>query len=355
MSKNVYANGMEVACKAGDGKVIASFPDVCLSPPSPPAGPIPVPYPDTSFSKDMQDGSKSVQIGGAEIMLKDQSFFQTSPLGDEAATKSFGSGVVSHVITGKTYFAAWSMDVKFEGLNVDRHLDLTTSNHASPMGNTPPLPETEDQAVGDKETDEDKCPCCGQSPHENQVDPDTKQMYKAIDEMDWYKKGVDAADSKVAGIESFFTNNPQFNRADASWQEKINNTLQQQQEAHDAFERLKSAREKTPPCENLHDPPNTGCGKHLDKTSPEPRTSDPKVRKRLGFTERVRKGTIRRDIDMGRPCPPNSSIIHQTPLGAGGCPNGPANLIPKDVLSDECKAVDDAQTALQTWIDRGKQ
>ena len=66
--------------------MIAAFPDVCLSPPSPPAGPVPVPYPNTSFSKDMQNGSKTVMIKGKEVMLKDQSFYKTSPLGDEAAT-----------------------------------------------------------------------------------------------------------------------------------------------------------------------------------------------------------------------------------------------------------------------------
>ena len=144
MSNKVYANNNEIACKSGNDKVIASFPDVCLSPPSPPAGPIPVPYPDSSFSKDMKSGSKKVKIDGKEVMLKDKSYYKSSPLGDEAATKSLGAGVITHVITGKTYFVGWSMDVKFEGKNVDRHLDLTTSNHASPMANAQiPLPGLE--------------------------------------------------------------------------------------------------------------------------------------------------------------------------------------------------------------------
>jgi hypothetical protein len=139
MGCDVFANNDEIACKAGGGKVIASFPDVCLTPPPPPAGPIPIPYPDTSFSKDMQSGSKTVKIGGKEVMLKDQSFYKSSPLGDEAATNGQGANVITHVITGKTYFVAWSMDVKFEGQNVDRHSDLTTSNHASrPAGNVVP-------------------------------------------------------------------------------------------------------------------------------------------------------------------------------------------------------------------------
>jgi len=141
MSCDVFANCNEIACKAGSCKVIAAFPDVCLTPPSPPAGPIPIPYPDTSFSKDMMNGSKTVKIKGQEVMLKDQSFYKTMPLGDEAATQGLGAGVITHVITGKTYFNMWSMDVKFEGRNVDRHLDITTSNHASmPPNEGVPMP-----------------------------------------------------------------------------------------------------------------------------------------------------------------------------------------------------------------------
>ena len=156
MGTNVYANGNAIASKASDDKVIAAFPDVCLSPPSPPAGPVPVPYPDTSFSKDMKSGSTTVKIKGKEVMLKDKSFYKTSPLGDEAATRSFGSNVITHQITGKTYFKAWSMDVKFEGENVDRHLDITTSNHSSdPPGVPTPVPAAEEG------TPAGKCP-----PHE---------------------------------------------------------------------------------------------------------------------------------------------------------------------------------------------
>jgi hypothetical protein len=159
MSNQVYANGNAIACKSGDGMVIAAMPDVCLSPPSPPAGPVPIPYPNTSFSKDMQEGSKTVMIDGKEVMLKDQSYYKTSPLGDEAATNSFGGSVVTHVITGKTYFNAWSMDVEFEGANVDRHLDLTTSNHASYPGSTGPMADMEELAL--LFLKEDACPCCG--------------------------------------------------------------------------------------------------------------------------------------------------------------------------------------------------
>ena len=134
MGVNVFANGMEVSCKSGDGKVIAAFPDVCLSPPTPPAGPVPIPYPLNSMASDTSGGSKSVKVGGKEAMLKDKSYFKKST-GDEAATKTLGQGVINHSLGGKVYFVVWSMDVQFEGENVVRHLDMTTSNHASPIAN----------------------------------------------------------------------------------------------------------------------------------------------------------------------------------------------------------------------------
>jgi hypothetical protein len=138
LSNNVYANGMEISCKAADSKSPCAFPDVCLSPPSPPAGPIPIPYPNTGMASDTSDGSRTVKVTGQEAMLRDTSFFKQST-GDEAATKSLGMGVVTHNIQGKCYFVAWSTDVKFEGANVVRHMDMTTHNHMAPKpGNTPP-------------------------------------------------------------------------------------------------------------------------------------------------------------------------------------------------------------------------
>jgi len=134
---DVYANGMNIACKAAAGKTIAAMPDVCLSPPTPPAGPVPIPYPNTAMASDTTDGSKTVQIGGDEVMLKNKSSFKQSN-GDEAATKSLGMGVVTHQIQGKANFCAWSMDVKFEGENVPRHLDLMGHNEMSDPPNTPP-------------------------------------------------------------------------------------------------------------------------------------------------------------------------------------------------------------------------
>ena len=60
--------------------------------------------------------------------MKNSSNYKKST-GDEAATKSLGMGVVSHNIQGKMKHAAWSFDVKIEGANAIRHMDLTTHNH----------------------------------------------------------------------------------------------------------------------------------------------------------------------------------------------------------------------------------
>ncbi|WP_431023996.1 DUF4150 domain-containing protein [Halomonas sp. H5] len=138
MANDVFANGREISCKAADGKAIAAFPDVCMTPPENPTTPpgVPVPYPNTGMAKDATSGSKSVKISRKEVMLKNKSYFKKST-GDEAgsATKK---GVVTSKNRGKVYFTAWSMDVKFEGENVVRHLDMTTHNHASTPGNSPP-------------------------------------------------------------------------------------------------------------------------------------------------------------------------------------------------------------------------
>ena len=135
MSNQVYANDRELACAAGAGKSICAMPDVCFTPPENPATPpgVPVPYPNTGLASDTTEGSKSVQISGKEVMLKNKSNFKSST-GDEAGAAA-KKGVITSTNTGKVYFIAWSMDVKIEGENAVRHLDMTTGNHASPGAN----------------------------------------------------------------------------------------------------------------------------------------------------------------------------------------------------------------------------
>jgi len=153
MADEVYANSQEISCKAGSGKSIAAMPDVCFTPPQTPATPpgVPIPYPNTGMASDCTEGSKTVQISGQEVMLKDKSYFKKST-GDEAGSAP-KKGVITSKITGKVYFIAWSMDVKFEGENVVRHLDMTTHNHGSPQPNTPPTPHQSKSASGGAKKD----------------------------------------------------------------------------------------------------------------------------------------------------------------------------------------------------------
>jgi hypothetical protein len=134
MGNPVFANSMEVSSKSMQGKSICEFPDVCFTPPQTPATPtgVPIPYPNTALASDTSDGSRTVSIGGQEIMLRDQSYFKNSS-GDEAGSAP-KKGIITSTTQGTMYFIGWSMDVLVEGLNVVRNLDMTTHNHASPTG-----------------------------------------------------------------------------------------------------------------------------------------------------------------------------------------------------------------------------
>lgn len=146
MSNQVYANGMEVSCKAASGKSICAFPDVCFTPPQTPATPpgVPIPYPNTGMASDTTDGSSTVKVSGQEVMLKNKSYFKRSS-GDEAGSAP-KKGVMTSKNMGKVYFSMWSMDVKVEGENVVRHLDQTTHNHGSFPSNTTPWPYADESA-----------------------------------------------------------------------------------------------------------------------------------------------------------------------------------------------------------------
>ena len=171
MTKNVFANGREISAKQDDNEALCSMPDVCLSPPSPPAGPLPIPYPNTAKASDSSNGSKTVRIGGSEVGLKNSSDYKKST-GNEAATKSLGMGVVSHNIQGKLKHAAWSMDVQIEGANVIRHMDMVTQNHMNNSNDCPGI----DLAKEAPPTGDDDC-----VELENQVRKDAEKDTRSND------------------------------------------------------------------------------------------------------------------------------------------------------------------------------
>jgi len=142
MAVTVSVNMLTVIHKDSGGVSIA-FPDVCKTP-APPAPPIPIPYPNIAKSSDTAKGSKKVKVDGNPVCLKDSNF--STSTGDEAGSLN---GIVSNKIKGKAEFVSFSFDVKFEGKNVPRALDLMLHNDK----NTPPFPVVQPPAPGVVSTD----------------------------------------------------------------------------------------------------------------------------------------------------------------------------------------------------------
>jgi hypothetical protein len=139
MSCTVFANDDGLFHK-GSGGTTRAFPDVCLSPPPAPTGPIPVPYLNMAKAGDLANGSKSVKIQGQPTALEGKSYVKTST-GDEAGNQ--GGNVITHKTKGKAYFQFWSLDVLIEGCGVARHKDPVGQNCTSlPIGGLNPEAKT---------------------------------------------------------------------------------------------------------------------------------------------------------------------------------------------------------------------
>ena len=149
MGVTIGVNNLSVVHKGSNGVTIA-FPDVCKTPS--PAGPIPIPYPNIAKSSDTAKGSKKVKCDGNPICLKDSNFRMST--GDEAG--SAGGGVASNKIKGKAEFVNFSFDVKVEGKNVARALDLMLHNDK----NTPPFPLIQPPIIAIPSDDKAVCLTC---------------------------------------------------------------------------------------------------------------------------------------------------------------------------------------------------
>ena len=148
MGVTVGVNSMSVVHEGSSGVTMA-FPDVCKTP-APPAPPIPIPYPNIAKSSDTAQGSKKVTCDGNPICLKDSNF--STSTGDEAG--SAGGGVASNKIKGKAEFVNYSFDVKVEGKNVARAMDLMLHNNK----NTPPFPLIQPPVIAVSPSEEDEKP-----------------------------------------------------------------------------------------------------------------------------------------------------------------------------------------------------
>ena len=127
MGQTTFANSRGIAHKGSGGMSIA-FPDVCKTP-APPAGPIPLPYPNIGKASDTSKGPKKVKTDGKMPMTKGAKYSMST--GDEPGS---AGGVVSSKTKGECEYMLYSFDVKFEGKNVCRMGDPMFHNKKNIMG-----------------------------------------------------------------------------------------------------------------------------------------------------------------------------------------------------------------------------
>lgn len=151
MPVTVSVNAMSVV-HAGSNGITTAFPDVCKTP-APPAPFVPIPYPNIAQSSDTAQGASTVKCDGNPTCVKDSNFKMSS--GDEAGSLL---GVASNKIKGKAEFVNFSFDVKFDGKNVARAMDLMLHNDK----NTPPFPVIQGPVMA-MANDKGACYFCGKS------------------------------------------------------------------------------------------------------------------------------------------------------------------------------------------------
>ncbi|TDF38691.1 DUF4150 domain-containing protein [Alteromonadaceae bacterium M269] len=106
-----------------------AFPDICLTT-IPPAGPVPIPYPNIAQLADAQDisdeSNKELLVGGKHVLLQISSVGSSS--GAEPADPS--SGVTSGAQNGVCYFAQYSGSVLYgsQSAGIVRFMDATEQN-----------------------------------------------------------------------------------------------------------------------------------------------------------------------------------------------------------------------------------
>jgi hypothetical protein len=133
---------MTVVHRSSNG-ISQAFPDVCKTPAPPSPSPIPIPYPNIAMSTDAADTASSVKADGNPIMVNTSKYAMST--GDEAGTLF---GVMSNKIKGSANPQMWSMDVKADGKNVFRQLDIMLHNGGSKPINTPPGPNNQPPRPG---------------------------------------------------------------------------------------------------------------------------------------------------------------------------------------------------------------
>jgi hypothetical protein len=231
------------------------------------------------------------------------------------------------------------MDVKFEGKNVCRHIDITTSNHGSAPPGTPPAPSAETQTLADaiKSVDDGKCPCCGQALHEWQKD-DTGKPFAPIKEGDFWQKRVDAiVDPKIK----------------ANRQSTLNKMLDAKAKSR------ANAAAGQPSCPNVHPDEEKGCAVYFDipkgskstytsRRGTPPRSMTPAQSAKRHMEDGDKDAAVAAwDAARSPEKFKGVQMDHKTPSMAGGC-NNPHNMTPKTITTEkECKDIEAWQSGFE--------
>jgi hypothetical protein len=101
----------------------ATIPDVCKTPT--PGGPVPIPYPNISFSSSLSKGTKTVKADSGNMIAIKGSEFSIST-GDEPGTVG---GVKSNTFKKESTWITYSFNVKMEGQGACRLTDKKFQNH----------------------------------------------------------------------------------------------------------------------------------------------------------------------------------------------------------------------------------
>ncbi|MGQ8630592.1 DUF4150 domain-containing protein [Agrobacterium sp. DKPNP3] len=136
MKETIRINGITLCHKNSKGYVRSTLPDVCLTPPKP----LPVPYTNTAFARDLADGTTTVfSHGGAMNGVRGSRFAKS--IGDEPGSSG---GVKSGTHLHEATFLSWSPNVFMQGRAVTRLTDkmlLNKGNTVSVGGYKTDLPE----------------------------------------------------------------------------------------------------------------------------------------------------------------------------------------------------------------------
>jgi hypothetical protein len=141
VSITINVDRLSLCHRGSGGRIRNTIPDVCRSPS------VPVPYSIMSFSRDLEQGSRTVFAdGGHSIAIRGSRFSRC--IGDEPGV---GKGVASSTQLHEARWLTWSFTVFIEGRNACRLTDKMTMNKANcaSLGglDQPPLPPGSERVI----------------------------------------------------------------------------------------------------------------------------------------------------------------------------------------------------------------